>query len=137
TVSPLVPGKIAQTQPRLGSEVPAGDVLDSKAELSNDGQVDVTLPKSESGKGEANNRGDHSGNSRRLADERRAVRKSSPFIGADGQWKLPPGAPPPAIAPFDAKKAKEHQEAWAKYRGVLVEITNSIGMKLLLIPPGE
>ena len=37
-----------------------------------------------------------------------------------GLWKLPPGAPPPAIAPFDAKKAKGHQEAWAKYLGVPV-----------------
>ena len=52
-------------------------------------------------------------------------------------WKLPAGAPPPAVAPFDEKKAKEHQEAWAKYLGVPVEITNSIGMKLVLIPPGE
>ena len=45
--------------------------------------------------------------------------------------------PPLAIAPFDEKKAKEHQEAWAKRLGVPVEITNSIGMKLVLIPPGE
>ena len=30
--------------------------------------------------------------------------------------------PPPAIAPFDAKKAKEHQAAWAKYLGVPVEM---------------
>ncbi len=45
--------------------------------------------------------------------------------------------PPPAVAPFDEKKAKEHQEAWAKHLGVPVEITNSIGMKLVLIPPGE
>jgi len=59
------------------------------------------------------------------------------LIGPDGKWKLPPGAPPPAIAPFDAKQAKEHQAAWAKYLGVPVEITNSIGMKLMLIPPGE
>ena len=51
--------------------------------------------------------------------------------------ETPPGAPPPAVAPFDAKKAKEHQEAWAKHLGVPVEITNSIGMKLVLIPPGE
>ena len=46
-------------------------------------------------------------------------------------------APPPAIAPFDAAKAKEHQENWAKHLGVPVEMTNSIGMKLVLIPPGE
>ena len=48
-----------------------------------------------------------------------------------------PDAPPPAIAPFDEKKAKEHQAAWAKYLGVPVEMTNSIGMKFVLIPPGE
>ena len=59
------------------------------------------------------------------------------LIGPDGKWKLPPGAPPPAIAPFDAAKAKEHQEAWAKNLGVPVEMTNAIGMKLVLIPPGE
>jgi formylglycine-generating enzyme required for sulfatase activity len=55
----------------------------------------------------------------------------------DGKWQLPPDAPPPAIAPFDSQKAKEHQEAWAKHLGVPVETTNSIGMKLVLIPPGE
>lgn len=46
-------------------------------------------------------------------------------------------APPLAIAPFDAAKATEHQAAWAKYLGVSVETTNSIGMRFVLIPPGE
>jgi formylglycine-generating enzyme required for sulfatase activity len=41
------------------------------------------------------------------------------------------------VAPFDAKQAKQYQQAWAKYLGVPIEITNSIGMKLVLIPPGE
>ena len=59
------------------------------------------------------------------------------LVGADGKWKLPLGAPAPAIAPFDGKKAKEHQEGWAKHLGVPVEMTNSIGMKMVLIPPGE
>ncbi|HVK12844.1 MAG TPA: formylglycine-generating enzyme family protein, partial [Gemmataceae bacterium] len=45
--------------------------------------------------------------------------------------------PPPAVAPFDANKAKEHQEAWAKHLGVPVEFTNSLGMTFRLIPPGE
>ncbi|MGA2257573.1 MAG: hypothetical protein ABSG53_23170, partial [Thermoguttaceae bacterium] len=58
----------------------------------------------------------------------------SSLVGADGKWKLPPGAPPPAVAPFDSKKAREHQEAWAKHVGVPVELTNSIGMKLKFIP---
>jgi len=48
-----------------------------------------------------------------------------------------PHEPPPAIAPFDADQAREHQKAWAEYLGVDVEITNSLGMKLVLIPPGE
>lgn len=54
--------------------------------------------------------------------------------------ELPPSkseTPPLAVAPFDAAKAKEHQEAWAKHLGVPVEFENSIGMKLRLIPPGE
>jgi serine/threonine-protein kinase len=72
----------------------------------------------------------------RLPGEWQALRVPS-FIGPDGKWKLPPGAPPPAVAPFDATKAKEHQAAWAKYLGVPVAVTNSIGMKLVLIPPGE
>ncbi|MBA4063478.1 MAG: hypothetical protein C0501_07150 [Isosphaera sp.] len=51
--------------------------------------------------------------------------------------ELPAGGPPPAVAPFDEKQAKAHQEAWAKHLGVPVEFTNSVGMKLRLIPPGE
>jgi len=49
----------------------------------------------------------------------------------------PADAPAPAIAPFDAAQARKHQEAWAKYLKVPVEYTNSIGMKFILIPPGE
>jgi uncharacterized protein (TIGR03067 family) len=45
--------------------------------------------------------------------------------------------PPPAVAPFGAAKAKELQEAWAKHLGVPVEVTNPVGMRLRLIPPGE
>jgi formylglycine-generating enzyme required for sulfatase activity/serine/threonine protein kinase len=45
--------------------------------------------------------------------------------------------PPLAVAPFDATQAKEYQKAAADYYDVPVEITNSIGMKLVLIPPGE
>ncbi|MCX7418546.1 MAG: formylglycine-generating enzyme family protein [Planctomycetia bacterium] len=46
-------------------------------------------------------------------------------------------APAPSIAPFDAKRAKQHQEAWAAHLKLPVEFTNSIGMKFRLIPPGE
>lgn len=51
------------------------------------------------------------------------------------QW--PKDQPPPAIAPFNAEQAKQHQKEWAQYLGVPVKYTNSIGMKLVLIPPGE
>ena len=46
-------------------------------------------------------------------------------------------APPLAVAPFDPVKAKQHQEAWAKHLKADVEVTNSIGMVLTLIPAGE
>ena len=39
--------------------------------------------------------------------------------------------------PLRCRTSKEHQEAWAKHLGVEPEITNAIGMKLRLIPPGE
>ncbi len=44
---------------------------------------------------------------------------------------------PPRIAPFSAAQAKKHQDDWAAYLKVPVELTNTIGMKLRLIPPGE
>lgn len=46
-------------------------------------------------------------------------------------------APPLAVAPFDAAEAKRLQEAWAKHLGVPVERPNAIGMRMLLVPPGE
>ncbi len=46
-------------------------------------------------------------------------------------------APPLAVAPFDAEQARAHQEAWAAYLKMPVEQKNSIGMPLVLIPPGE
>ena len=36
-----------------------------------------------------------------------------------------------------SKKASEQQQQWSEEAGMPVEITNSIGMKLRLIPPGE
>jgi formylglycine-generating enzyme required for sulfatase activity len=45
--------------------------------------------------------------------------------------------PPPAVVPFDAPQAKAHQQAWAQYLGASAAGTNSLGMKLVLIPPGK
>ncbi len=47
------------------------------------------------------------------------------------------GGPPPAIAPFDEKQAKGLQLRWSKHLRLPVVETNSVGMKLVLIPPGE
>ena len=48
-----------------------------------------------------------------------------------------PTAPPLAVAPFNATDAKGYQQAWARHLGQPVEVTNSIGTKLVLIPAGE
>ncbi len=45
--------------------------------------------------------------------------------------------PPPAKAPFDEKTAKTYQSRWARYLRVPLVETNSLGMKLAIIPPGE
>jgi formylglycine-generating enzyme required for sulfatase activity len=47
--------------------------------------------------------------------------------------------PRPALVaiPFDAEKAKSLQTEWAKSFGVEAEITNSIGIKMALIPGGR
>jgi formylglycine-generating enzyme required for sulfatase activity/tRNA A-37 threonylcarbamoyl transferase component Bud32 len=47
------------------------------------------------------------------------------------------GAPPHAMAPFDTTQARRHQEAWARHLGIEVETINSIGLTLVIIPPGR
>ena len=63
-----------------------------------------------------------------------SVKTATPNANA---YNWPADAPKPALAPFDAAQARQHQEAWAKHLGLPVEYTNSIGMKFVLIPPGE
>ncbi len=57
--------------------------------------------------------------------------------GVSPETSVSATAPPPAVAPFGAAEAKRHQEAWATHLGEPVETTNSIGMKLVVIPPGK
>ena len=66
-----------------------------------------------------------------------AQRKSQQ--GEDSQHQLEgiSNPPPRAIAPFDKSQARRHQHAWADHRSLPVEHANSIGMKMVLIPPGE
>jgi formylglycine-generating enzyme required for sulfatase activity len=49
----------------------------------------------------------------------------------------PPAALFPVVVPYDATIAREHQRNWAGHLRVPVEIENSLGMRLTLIPPGE
>ncbi|MGE0609684.1 MAG: SUMF1/EgtB/PvdO family nonheme iron enzyme [Pirellulales bacterium] len=66
------------------------------------------------------------------------AKRATPAADATGTWHgWPADAPAPAIAPFDAAQAKKHQEEWAAYLKLPVEYENSIGMKFVLIPPGE
>ncbi len=48
-----------------------------------------------------------------------------------------PNRPPLAVAPFDVTGAKQHQMRWAAYRGRPVQISNSLGMAFVCIPPGQ
>jgi formylglycine-generating enzyme required for sulfatase activity len=60
--------------------------------------------------------------------------KKEPTVGDPKTAGL---TPPRVIAPFTAEEAKAHQEAWANYLNTQVETTNSVGAKMILIPPGE
>jgi serine/threonine-protein kinase len=67
---------------------------------------------------------------------------SAPTVVATNTVSQPPAiaessSPKPMEAPFDAAAAKAGQAAWAKHLGTQVETTNSIGMRMTLIPPGE
>ena len=72
-----------------------------------------------------------------------AMRKMFGLTESNAQPPTPPRqkgsakAPPLAVAPFTATAARQHQEAWAKHIGQPREATDSIGMKLVLIPSGE
>ncbi len=51
--------------------------------------------------------------------------------------KVEPPAPGILTAPFNAGEASIGQRSWAKHLGIEAVMTNSIRMKLVLIPPGE
>jgi formylglycine-generating enzyme required for sulfatase activity/serine/threonine protein kinase len=68
----------------------------------------------------------------------RQLIKARPAEGPTEGWHgWPKGAPPPAIAPFSAHEALQHQMAWAEFLKVPVEHTSSCGLRFRLIPPGE
>lgn len=62
---------------------------------------------------------------------------SSIVVSPSDRYGWPADAPRLAVSPFNNEQAKQHQESWAKYLSVPVEYTNSLGMKFMLVPPGE
>ncbi len=72
-----------------------------------------------------------------IANESTPAANRAPVVASAGWYGWPDDAPQPALVPFDAAQAREHQEAWAKYLNVPLQYTNSLGMTLRLIPPGE
>jgi formylglycine-generating enzyme required for sulfatase activity len=75
--------------------------------------------------------------SMRGAKETARAEASKGGSSVGGGSRSGPAGPALAIAPFDAAQARQHQETWAGYLGTPVELVNSIGMKLMLIPAGE
>ena len=65
------------------------------------------------------------------------ARQETPAAPVVTATAVPASTPKPLVAPFDAKQAHAGQAAWAKHLGTQVETTNSVGMRLTLIPPGE
>lgn len=57
---------------------------------------------------------------------------------SDAAAPVPDGvSPPSAVAPLNASQAREIQQTWASHLRVPVTVTNSVGMQLVLVPPGE
>jgi formylglycine-generating enzyme required for sulfatase activity/serine/threonine protein kinase len=73
------------------------------------------------------------------ASQAAAALDSKPGTGEkdDLTKQSPVAAPATAKAPFNAQQAKAYQAAWAKHLELPVESINSVGMKMMLIPPGE
>ena len=57
------------------------------------------------------------------------------IVAADSDNRLP--IPAPMRSPFAASEAKDQQRRWSQFIGTSVEVTNSIGIALVLIPAGE
>ncbi len=55
----------------------------------------------------------------------------------DQAWTGPTGGPEPAIAPLAASIARDRQVKWSQWLKQPVVKTNALGMKLMLIPPGQ
>jgi eukaryotic-like serine/threonine-protein kinase len=77
----------------------------------------------------------HTSNPSQAVSEPAHSKQGPPATGGIGgaNQAEPPGR---ANAPFDAAQARAFQQSWAQYASIPVERRNSIGMRLVLIPPG-
>jgi formylglycine-generating enzyme required for sulfatase activity/tRNA A-37 threonylcarbamoyl transferase component Bud32 len=72
------------------------------------------------------------------AIEDKATRVRRLTEGAEiGLSKPARSSPPLAIAPFSAGEARQYQHRWSQFLGLPLVSTNSSGIKLAVIPPGE
>ncbi len=71
--------------------------------------------------------------------EKKQVAIAGPGNGPGTQKVAAPSGPKPSLlaAPFAEPAAQQARQKWADYLRQPGEITNTIGMKFLLIPPGE
>jgi formylglycine-generating enzyme required for sulfatase activity/serine/threonine protein kinase len=67
-------------------------------------------------------------------------------VGNKAPWPPVPSTPPPKplgvppeslVAPFDRDQISDARKAWARYSPVEEQRPNSVGMTMLLVPPGE
>lgn len=72
-------------------------------------------------------------------DSRPRSQPQGPATAAVAAIKPAPVGPTPdaATVPFNAVQAQTYQQAWSKHLQVPVESTNSIGMRMALVPPGS
>ncbi|WP_010587813.1 protein kinase domain-containing protein [Schlesneria paludicola] len=61
----------------------------------------------------------------------------SPSTGETPTKPIPLARPEPLASPFTDEVARESQRAWAEFLGQSVTDQNSIGLSLVLVPPGE
>jgi formylglycine-generating enzyme required for sulfatase activity len=97
-------------------------------------QTVIKLYGKEGGEQRPNDIGNLIGQSPELAVARITIPPAKPAKRMEEKLQ---GAPDLLVAPFDEKEARAARKVWAQYQQIDEERSNSIGMKLTLIPPGE
>lgn len=106
---------IVRVRDRQGRETIIRAPAGSAFQIGEAGVIEITLP----------------------GEVRQAAATAQPDFEPDPPPTYGPEAPLPAAAPFSPDEALQHQNRWAQFLNAAREETNSIGMKMVLIPPGE